>query len=175
MDLEGILVSLQIRNYQIASQTDMYDSWCDVDFSFVSEPWLQYEKSNDEILLSDEIDSLTIIFEKLLADQITEPTEFACTEPDFQFLFYPKYDIREKIKGAYVEPGYEMVDIHAEWEVFFWHDGLTANHLSLFLNRKDIECLLVYFQLISGRITIENSVVRELIEKHIIICDEAEP
>lgn len=168
-DLDGINVTLQIKNYRKASHDDWDTTWCKVDCSFVSEPWLQYQKTNDEIFLAQEIDDLADLFENLLTDQAKEPIKYPCMEPDFEFLLYPKHDIRDNPKVVYFKPGCEIVDIGAEWKVSFWHDGLTANYLSLYLDRKDIECLLAYFQLVSGRISMDAPVVRKLVEEGIIL------
>ena len=54
-------------------------------------------------------------------------------EPDFNFVLTPKQDVRLNPKVLYVRPGCEIVDIDMEWKISFWHDGLTANYLSVTL------------------------------------------
>lgn len=150
LDLDGITVSMQIRNYVKSTQKDWDCEWCKTDFSFVSEDWLNYHKENDEVFLSKEIEEIARLLDDLLHDRLEKPMEFECIEPDFSFVFRPKKDLRMDPRYTYVRPGEEIVDIDANWKVSFWHDGLTANFLSVTLGRKDIEYLLVYLRLVMG-------------------------
>ena len=170
LDLQGILVNLQIHNYQKVPKDDC-GTWCKVDFSFVTKPWLSYGNENDEILLCSEVDEIITILEKLVADQLQEPTEFGCVEPDFSFRFYPKKDLRNDPKYTYVAPGHEIVDVSMEWEVTLWNDGYTANRLVLTLKRQKIEQLLSYLQLIAGRVSPYDPAIHQLMEKRTIYED----
>lgn len=69
-------------------------------------------------------------------EALAEPTELECTEPDFCFQFEPEEDIRQNPRVLYVKPGNEWADILMRWRVYFWHDGLTDNHLSVTLDRR---------------------------------------
>jgi len=63
------------------------------------------------------------------------------------------------------------VDIDAEWRVTFWHDGLTANYLSVTLGRKDIEYLLLYLQLVIRAVDEGSPDVRRLQNAGIITSE----
>ena len=158
MDLDGIILSLQIRNYVKTSHDDWDSKWCKVDFSLVSEPWLDYKITNDETLLASEIDGLCEALEKLLNDRIPSTYKFTFIEPDFEFILNPKSHVS----------GNHFVDIDMDWKVSFWHDGLTANYLSVCLSREDIEQLLLYLQLISGTRSVGDPAIEQLIQKKII-------
>lgn len=168
LDLDGIVLKLQIRNYVKVAADDWNSTWCKTDFSFVSEPWLNYHKEEDEVFLAREIDELKEALQALLENQLTEATEFCCIEPDFNFILTPQRDLRLDPKTLYVKPGCEIVDIDVEWKVSFWHDGLTANYLSVSLDREDIENLLSYLRLVTGELIESDPKIQQLIRDGIL-------
>ena len=168
LNLDGIVLSLRIRQYKKVEADDWDSTWCKTDFSFISEPWLKYIKEDGEVLLAREVDDLTEALEKLLTDRLSAPTEFACIEPDFIFELNPKEDLRNNPRYTYIQPGHEIVDIDLEWKVFFWHGGLTGNYLSVALTRPDIECLLTYLKIVTGQLSEKDTEVQTLIAKGIL-------
>lgn len=168
LDLSGIKLSMQIRNYRKVSADDWDSTWCKTDFAFVSDDWLNYRKENDEVFLAREIEDLAKSLDDLLNDRLNAPTEFNCIEPDFNFAFSPKQDVRLNPRVLYVRPGCEIVDIDMEWKISFWHDGLTANYLSVTLNRTDIESLLLYLRLVMGEVQESAPEIKALMNKGII-------
>lgn len=89
-------------------------------------------------------------------------------EPDFNFVLNPKKDLRLDPKVLYVRPGCEIVDIDMEWKISFWHDGLTANYLSVTLDRTDIESLLLYLRLVMGEVKENAPEIKALMSKGIM-------
>ena len=168
LNLDGIVVSLRIRQYVKVNESDWDSTWCKTDFSFISEPWLNYIKDGDEVFLAREIDELAGALEKLLTDQLTEPTEFACIEPDFVFELNPKEDLRNNPRFVYIRPGCEIADIDMEWQVHFWDGGLTANYLTVVLSRSEIEYLLTYLKLVMGQLSENSEEVQRLIAQGIL-------
>lgn len=168
LDLDGIVLRLQIRDYVKVAADDWDSTWCKTDFSFVSEPWLNYHKEDDEVFLAREIDELKEALQALMNNQLTEVTEFVCIEPDFSFVLNPQQDVRLNPRVLYVRSGFEMVDIDVEWKIAFWHDGLTANYLSVFLDRDNIESLLSYLRLIMGEIKESDPKIQQLIRDGIL-------
>ena len=55
-----------------------------------------------------------------------------------------------------------------EWKISFWHDGLTANYLSVTLDRTDIESLLLYLRLVMGELQKTAPEIKVLMDKGII-------
>ena len=48
---------------------------------------------------------------------------------------------------VYVKPGYEAIDVSAEWTVNLWSEGaLTANYFSVALDRNEITQLRDYLR-----------------------------
>ena len=168
LDLCGIIVSLRIRQYKKVDDAHWDSVWCKTDFSFISEPWLNYAKKDEELLLAREVDDLADALEKLLNDQLSAPTEFACIEPDFIFELNPKEDLTNNPDHVYIRPGYEIKDIDLKWKVFFWDEGLSGNYLSVELIRPDIECLLTYLKVVTGQLPEKDAEVQTLIAKGII-------
>ena len=168
LNLDGIVLSLRIRQYKKVEADDWDSTWCKTDFSFISEPWLKYIKEDDEVLLAREVDELVEALEKLLTDQLYEPTEFTCIEPDFIFELNPQEDLRKNPRYLYIQPGCEIADIDLEWKVFFWYEGLTGNYLSVALARPDIECLLPYLKVATGQLSEKDTEVQSLIAQGIL-------
>ena len=169
LNLAGVEVSLQIKNYiKKLPNEDMFSNWCKTDFSFTSGDWLNYSQDNSEIFLPHDIDTLANLVEDLLNDRLDKSIEYECVEPDFTFILNPKKDLRNDPEVLYVRPGCEIVDIDAEWKISFWHDGLTANYLSLSLDRGDIENLLYYLRLITGELKEDDPKIQHLIRDGIL-------
>lgn len=167
LNLDGIILSMQIRNYVKVAEDDFDSTWCKTDFSFVSLPWLNYCQENDEVFLAREIDELTDTLKALLHNQMTETAEVNCIEPDFNFVLHPQKDLRLDPKVISVRPGCEISDVNMEWKISFWHDGLTANYLSVSLRRSDIEHLLVYLQFVTGELKEEDAEIQQRIREGI--------
>lgn len=153
MNLDGIIVKLQIQHYtkKEARIREEYDNWCKASFSFFAEPWLDYHKENKEIFLSFEIDELAQALDDLLHDKISQPTIVEFIEPDFLFELSPKEDLRDNPRVVYIRPGKEITDISMKWEISFWNDGLTANYLTLTLDREDMVNLKNYLWWVIGK------------------------
>lgn len=175
LDLDGILLSLRIRGYRRVPDSDWDSTWCKADFSFTSPPWLDYRQTDSEVFLAREVEDLRDALESLLTGRITVPTEFICMEPDFRLLLQPREDLRNDPKVIYINPGHEMVDIGIEWQVYFWHQGLTGNYLTVTLGREEITALYCYLCLISGMLSPDDPGVRALIQANIISPSGKEP
>lgn len=170
LDIDGIKVSLRIARYQPCSTADWDDKWCKVDFAFQSGDWLNYHKENDELFLSYEVQELADGFSDLLNNRLKERIAYSCTEPDFLFILHPAKDVPCQ-SGPNGSPGGTVhIDILMDWRISFWDkSGLTSNYLSITLDRKDIERLSHYFNLVIGRETKSDPQIRQLIEAGVLI------
>jgi len=126
-NIDGINVYLKINNYRHSNKENWDSLWCNCDFMFNSGDWLNYHRENDEIFLCSEIEELESVFTMLLNGEISEDKELSFIEPDFVFNIYPIKDIQNSVS-----------DILIEWRVYFWHEGLTDNYLSITLDRDEI-------------------------------------
>jgi len=107
---------------------------------------VDYNRLDNEVLLSDEVVDIEEKLTMLLNDQIDQITEIVCIEPDFVFKLYPQKDLRDDPKYTFIQEGYEIEDILVEWKIYFWNQGLTDNHLTVTLNRKHIKELRDYLK-----------------------------
>ena len=169
LELSGIIVQLQIRDYDPGLKDDRFNAWCKVDFSFSSEPWLNYEQNDAEVFVSYEVSDLYFILKRLLCGELTEIEELDMREPDFNFTLHPKFDIRNNPRVAYVAPGHEIIDIFMDWRVCFWHNGLTPNYLSVSLERKEIQYLCNYFGLVIGQLSETNPAILNMLDTGVLI------
>ena len=134
VDVNGINIKLQIYGYKQTNKDNCFDEWCKCDFKF----------NLPTRSLAFEVKQLEETLTKLLTNELSEIKEMVCMEPDFIFEFYPQTDIRNKPNYCYVKPGSEIQDIYMEWKIFFWNEGITDNHLTISLGRKEIIMLRDY-------------------------------
>ena len=167
LDLEGIMFHFRIRDYKKSSQ-EWEGEWSREDLILQSKEWLNYQISDDELLLMCEVEELCTKIESLLADHIMSVETMECIEPDLTFVFHPKADLRDNPKYTYVAPGHEIVDIDMELVVAFWDDGLTGNRLSMTLDRSALEKLLCYLKLVMGKNQSTNEDVQKLVSQGVI-------
>ena len=146
IDVAGIIIDFLVKGYRKSTRENWDDLWCKCDFSFRSNNWLNYQSVDNEVLLSCEVEELENNLTQLLDGKITEKTVIEPIEPDFKFILYPEEDLRNNPNYTYVQPGYEIVDIYLEWKVYFWHEGLTDNHLTVTLDRSEITALRDYLR-----------------------------
>lgn len=95
MDLGEIEVQFQIRNYAQSGKGNWDGEWRKVDFSFSSDPGLNYHCKNEAILLACETEDLNTALTKPLKEKLEAPVEVSFIEPDFKFVLYPKYDVKK--------------------------------------------------------------------------------
>lgn len=145
LDLCGIQLDFEIRNYKPSAADNRFTEWCLVDFHVCSGKWLDYH-IDGELLMCDEVDEIIAHIDNLLNDGVGELHTCECIEPDFRFAFSPQKDRTKDPRYTYVAPGYEIEDIKLEWSVYFWDGGLTENRLTLVFVREDIVALQRYLR-----------------------------
>ena len=168
LNLDGIKLYLKITGYKESTNSNWTDEWCGVELNVQSGNWLSYSQSG-ELLLACEIEEILSLFKDLIEDKITETKEVEFIEPDFKFVLNPKKDLRDDPRYTYVKPGHEIVDIDAEFRVFFWDGGLTANYLSLRMDREDITAFITYLNVITKRINKADDSVQLLLNNGILL------
>lgn len=164
LNLDGIKLYFNIKGYRQSTDANWTDEWCGVELSVQSENWLNYSQSG-ELLLACEVEEILSLLEDLIEDRISEPREIEFIEPDFKFILNPKKDLSQDPRYTYIKPGCEIVDIDAELKVCFWNGGLTANYMSLCMDREDILAFIIYLKIITKQISKANEFVQELLKK----------
>ena len=170
LDLDGIIFHFRICGYRVS--TPAWDvEWSRVDFTLKSGDWLNYQVHDTELLLMCEIEELQKKLQDLISDKLTDAERIEFLEPDLACVLYPKKNLRFDSNDLCIAQGYGTADISMELEVAFWYGGLTANRLNLFLDRQDIETMLCYLNVITGRLNISDKVVQEFIHRNVFYCD----
>ncbi len=100
--------------------------------------------------MSCEVEEMAEAFTELLDNKLSSAEEIAFIEPDF-VLSYTHRDLSDDPKYKFAQSGYQIQDIYLEWNIFFWHEGLTDNYLTITLNRDDIVRLRDYLSAIMIR------------------------
>lgn len=134
---EEIEFSLEIRNYRTPRERDDRDNWCKVDLRVKVGDYMDYSVINDEMLMSQEVLSLSRGLDKLLNGGITKQTQIFFIEPDLTFELYPKSML-----------GGDELDVWAELHIALRLKDTNYNGavLTLPLERGDIKELLDYLK-----------------------------
>lgn len=173
LNLDDIIVQLEIRGYRDWSPGEAIDwkhDWCETDYSFVSEPWLNYRVEHDDgVILSDEVRVLYSALDQLLCGKLKKRTEIEFAEPDFFFVLQPKWNLWSRPGTIYVRPGCETVDISAEWRIYIGASGPISNYLSVAIYRNDIINLKNYLGLVSGKLSETDPEIARMIETETLI------
>ena len=169
LDIDGIELNFRISGYKPISDRKSDYSWCQVDLQLKSS-WLDY-KINGELLDMGEVDSLQKRISDLLSDKILDINAFEGIEPDMQFQFFPRQNIRSNPKVLYVASGHEISDISADMIITFWNKGLTNNRLILNFDRDDLEYFCDYLLYIEYATGFAKARADELIEKGVFAIE----
>ncbi len=168
LNLNGIVMNLNIKGYEPYEKDKWEYQWCNVDFSFISAPWLNYKCDNDEVLLSCEVEELADSIDDLLTDKLSEVKTIKCIAPDFNFILNPKRDLRNNPSYTHIQKGCETQDIYMNMNIFFWYEGLTDNFLTVTFNRNDLQYLRNYLYLVIGKLNCDDKCIVDMLEKKII-------
>ncbi|WP_156299169.1 WapI family immunity protein [Streptobacillus canis] len=142
----GIGIHFRIKRYGYNKSEDVYCRWCRVEVFLTSiAGWLNYG-IDSEVLLECEVDELKVKLEELLNNELKEDKDLLFYEPDIEF----KLKAKEKI---------------LYWIVNFWSNGtLTANYITLTLCEENIEILIKYLYLITGKLSLDSEEIHNLIK-----------
>ena len=168
LNLDGIKLYFKVKGYKKSNDNNWEDEWCTVELNVQSENWLSYSQSG-ELLLACEVEEILSWLKDLIEDKITESKEVEFIEPDFKIVLNPKKDLRNDPRYTYVKSGYEIVDVDAEFRVSFWNGGLTANYLSLRMDREDITAFITYLSVITKQINKADDAVQSLLKDGILL------
>lgn len=163
MDLNGIITTIKITGYAPSKGWDT-DCWCRIDYSYTSEPWLNYAHEDDELFMPHEIEYIVERLKDFVSGEINEVVRLGFIEPDLSFIFYPSKMVYEN-KTYSMRPAYPTNDIQMDWRIRFWHreNGLTDNYLSMRMGRQDIEALLLYLRFVIGEVNISDKNIQKMI------------
>ena len=167
LDLDGIEFHFRISQYKKSIQEICDEQWCKIDLTLQSGNWLNYEISSD-ILLSCEVEALRNKLLELLSNKIHSQEELEFIEPDLSFILHPQEDLTLSPKYSYVAPDHEIADIDADIRIRLWNGGLTANYISLCLDREDIEALCYYLDLVTKQIKLDHPNIKKMLDNDII-------
>ena len=144
LDLVGIKLALAITGYQKNSDATLDEHWCNVELSLRMGDTINY-RNKGEFLHSEEIEELRDAIGQLLSDEIKADCVLRFIEPDIEFELSPKSDIRDNPSVLYIKPGVDpFIDISMDMRVYIYHEGYTANYLSVAFDREDIKQLWEY-------------------------------
>lgn len=168
-DLQGMKLKFKVEKY-IPNQT-IDGEWTEISFSFEFQDVIKYSTSKNEVLLCSEVDDIRNFMEKLLDDKLEEEVHYKCIEPDFEFTFSPKYDVRNDPDVIWVKSGNEIRDIEMKLKVNLWNEGLTCNYFSTSFDKEKIKNFYLYLSLITNKIDKNDARINNLIKTGIIYGD----
>lgn len=122
---------------------ETHNDWCKVDIIVKYKDIINYELLNDESLESYEIDMIIRELENLKNGNTTKEKYLTFTEPIIEFKLYPAIDGSD-------ESG----------EFILLIDNMSLN---FFLDKEELEKLLLYLELQTGKINNQDNKIQELL------------
>ena len=161
LQLDEITFYLEIKHY---SKNNYEFEWTDTDLILKSKSYLNYRNSNQEILVTCEIEKLHDKIEDLLMDRLVCDEILECLEPDLSFAFRVNNN-QSNDKERYIEQD----DINMQLIITPWAGVPSKNRLIIFFDRDDLEKLLYYLKLVMRLVDKSNTNIQRLIKDKIII------
>lgn len=123
----------------------------------IKNDYFQYEK-NDELMISAEVDKLLGELENLLKDELNEQKTISFLEPDLVFDLYPKMNLWDTGKYAYIKEGYEIQDIYMKLNINLTNrEGVyTGQKYVMIFDREEIEKIVAYIKQVINEKHINN-------------------
>ena len=168
LDLEGMKIELQIKGYQPSDRDNWDYQWCSVDFSFVFPNCINYSKTDDEVMLSCEVEQLEKTIDDFINNRLVEKESIELIEPDFVFVFLPSYNMVEAGEYTYAAPGHEMSSAVMEWKINLWDGGLTDNYFSTTFDKNDLRVLRDYLRLVIGKLDKNSPEIKKYVDSGLI-------
>lgn len=105
---------------------------------------------NAELMTSAEVERLLNGLQKLLNDELKEKEGIGFYEPDLEFDLYPKVNLWDTEKYAYIKEGHEIQDIYMELTINLTdRNGVyTGQKYVIIFDREEIEKIVTYMKTI---------------------------
>lgn len=151
LNIDGIKLVFGIENY-VYSDSLGYN-WTN-DYISVNSEYINYE-TRGELFDSYEISILKRDIKKLLYENSFACDNYYFLESDIEFNF---------------RPAFQQSDCSGDILIYFNNRGvITANYISIYLSRENLEILYNYLRLATHEIGINNPIVTEYYEKGMLL------
>lgn len=144
MNIDETYFEFGIFNYVEGSDND--DNWTDIKINVHNNNFKYFRKS--ELMTSAEVEILLNWLEKLLNDELEEKEEIGFYEPDLEITLYPKINLWDTGKYAYIKEGHEIQDIYMELNINLTdrRGAYTGQKYVMIFDRKNIEKIVEYIK-----------------------------
>ena len=144
MNINETYFEFGIFNYVEGSDND--DNWTDIKINVHNNNFKYFRKS--ELMTSAEVEILLNWLEKLLNDELEEKEEIGFYEPDLEFTLYPKINLWNTGKYAYINEEHEIQDIYMELNINLTDrsGAYTGQKYVMTFDRKNIEKIVEYIK-----------------------------
>ena len=160
LELNGIIFTLDVF------EEDIDDKHYSAMFSLESEKWLDYTSGAEGHIEYSEIEDLKNNLRLILLDELKEYEEFDFCNLNLSLSLFPK---RIDCQLSLFDEGVRITDINGELKVNFNNKSSSSNYLSMFLDKKDIEYLKNYFNLITNEMNLDTPVIQKMLDNGILL------
>lgn len=149
MNIDDTYFEFGIFDYVEGQDND--DNWTDIKINVHNNNFKYFRKS--ELMTSAEVERLLKMIEKLLNDELEEKEKIRFYEPDLEFILYPKINLWDTGKYAYIKEGHEIQDIYMELNINLTdRSGVyTGQKYVMIFDRKEVEKVVTYMKTIVNK------------------------
>lgn len=148
MNINDTYFEFGILNYREGKDND--DNWNEIKINVHNSNFKYFKKS--ELMTSVEVEKILEMLEKLLNGELEEKEEIGFYEPDLEFYLYPKINLWNTGKYAYIKEGREIQDIYMELNINLTDRSgeYTGQRYVMIFNREEIEKITKYIKNVIG-------------------------
>lgn len=148
MNINDTYFEFGILNYREGKDND--DNWNEIKINVHNSNFKYFKKS--ELMTSAEVEKILEMLEKLLNGELEEKEEIGFYEPDLEFYLYPKINLWNTGKYAYIKEDREIQDIYMELNINLTDRSgeYTGQRYVMIFNREEIEKITKYIKNVIG-------------------------
>lgn len=144
INIDDTYFEFGIFNYIEGKDND--ENWVNIQINVHNTNFKYFRKS--ELMTSAEVGRFLKILEKLLNNELEEKEEVGFYEPDLAFYLYPKINLWNTGKYAYIKEGHETQDIYMELNINLTDrsGAYTGQKYVIIFDREEIEKISEYIK-----------------------------
>ncbi len=144
MNIDGTHFEFGIYNYKTTDTSN--ENWSDI-YIYIHNSYFRYYNIS-ELMTDAEIETILEYLKRLLNDELQEYEKITFYEPDLEFEFYPKINLKDTGEYLYIKQGYEIQDIFMKININLTNEEwvYTGQKYVIIFDRNEIERIKDYIE-----------------------------